>query len=403
MKAGAQRRDRKATTTAGTSAYLDWVFKSRPLLKAAYQQAMSRFKDLPGVCGIGIGRRFHETDGCYAPARTPNIDYCIKVFVRRKLKKIKPKEKLPRWIAIRPRGSRRSARVGLDVVSVLSGGKGKPGRLTADSRGGPTAGMIDVGHLFACTTQTVPDPLPPGFSPEDANLGTVGAVVRSADGAVVHAVSASHVFIELCQGEVNAPNDKRAVSVAKSQWELLTAGSFRPLTVAMDSCLRDALAFRIPPNIRPSLPHWPDGFTGELATQEDIERAILADSASGFVWVERRGLARPRMIPVDLEAMADPLVLPVHCQGGDKDLAFIQTWRFRFMTGPGRPADEQNTLPGDSGSGVFLWSENNSDCRLLGFHFYETDDQTQSYAADADWFLKQAFGEGFGRDYFLQV
>jgi hypothetical protein len=384
------------------SGFYDGIFASQLLLKKAYAEALRRFGNLPGVCGVGIGRRFLESEGRYHEKKSASNGYCIKVLVRHKQKpsKLKKREKIPCWIGV---GGRPRKRVEVDVVSVAGIKSRKPGRL-GEARGKPTAGVVDVGRTFEFTRTTVVEQdLTPGFIPPQPKLGTVGAIVWTKNRTTFHAVSASHVVLEFCAGNLNAPADGRAVNVSDSDWYFVPANAYRPRTVQVASCIRDALSFKIPVSVRPPSVQWPDGFTGELATPADIDRAILSDRASGFVWVERRGSQRSRMIPVDLEMMVDPATLPVDCAGVEQAMGFAQVWRMRFIPDPNKPEEDQTTLGGDSGAAVFLWAENNSDCRLLGFHIYETPEQTHTYATDAKWFLLQAFGPGLGSDYFLKV
>lgn len=371
---------------------MEWSLTD-PTLQAAYEVAKKRFKKIPNVAGIGIGRRFLESQGKYAVCKNDGSQLGIKVFVLRKLTSLSKKDTLPCWIKVKPPGRTRTVRIPVDVVAVK--GKKKKGRAARQQsgRGWPTAGRVDVGHLFAFSKNAVANPPPAAFSPSDVSLGTVGALIRNPGNTVLHAVSSAHVFIQPCAGRFNSPIDNRAVGVGQSKWTLLPSGSFRPLTVAVNNHVRDALAFEVPLVFRGTPRHWPDGFTGEFATPEDVQRAIAATTSTGFVWVERPNRDRPRMIPVDLQAIVEPLLLPVDCEGSIVNVSYIQAWPFRFIS----PSD--TTEEGDSGAGVFLWAENNSDCRLLGFHFMELGDH--SYAVDARSFLTAALGGTLGQDYFF--
>jgi hypothetical protein len=320
-------------------------------------------------------------------------------LVRQKVKKPTPKERIPRWLHVKIPGRLRRMRVEIDVISLL-GASGKPGRFT-QGRGWPTAGRLDIGRLFA--THVLPPGTPMSTLPSlQAEVGTTGSLVRVKRSGAIYAVTASHVFLDLCAGDRDAPNDDRAIAVTRQDWAVVPNQSYYPLTVTIGDWIRDCLAFRAPNNFCPTTPSWPDGFTGELATQDDTDRALLSTTPTGFIWVER-GASRPVMIPIDIDAFIDPAVLVIERNGQSFDLGFVQTWRSRFLPGADTPTNQRATMGGDSGAAVFVWAENNTNCRLLGFHFYEPDDQTMSYAVDARWFFRQAFGEGFGIDYSLLI
>jgi hypothetical protein len=378
------------------SGHLKKIISGNAVLKAALLKAHERFATLTGVCGIGIGRRFHEKTGRY-PKIPGRLSLCIKIVVERKLRKLKRNQRIPRWILVRSSQRSRAVRVEIDIVSIL-GRTGRPGRLSQGGRGWPTAGCIDVGRLFA--TQAVPPSTPLTALPiGDPDVGTVGALVKFNNSGTVYATTASHVFLKLAVGERNAPTDDRAVWVSKSLIDVVPNHSYEPGTVAVDGIIRDSLAFRVPSGFCPNSARWPDGFTGELADVNDVRRALGSPLPSGFIWVERSGMPRPVMIPIHLEGNLDPVQLPILWNGQSITLAFVQTWQSRFVMNSGTPANQQSTMGGDSGSGVFLWAQNNSNCRLLGFHFYEPDDLTMSYAADAQWFFREAFGNGLKTDY----
>jgi hypothetical protein len=351
-----------------------------PALRAAYTEIRRRFENTDGVCGIGVGRKFNESTGQYGASPESTGGLCIKVFVERKKKQVPMRERIPSWIDVSVKGSRKKTRVLLDVVSVAGKSRKRPVAVLQNGRGWPEAGKITPGRLFSFGKKRASEIGDRSFAKKEVSLGTTGAVVRFEDGSQ-YGISAGHVFTDACSTDARRPEGGRALGVKGREWEEVQGTKFHPVTIKTEEWIRDLMLFPLPPSFRPSPEEvtWPDGFLRELATQADIERAVKAETATGFIWIDRKGL-RPESIPVDLEAGAPLLTLPVNCHGATKYLTYVMCWPLRFVS-------NQSTIGGDSGSPVFLWTEDNSKCRLLGMHFLEL--QGHAYAMDAGAFFRE--------------
>ena len=358
-------------------------FRKYPALRTAYREAIRRFQDFSGVCGIGVGRKFKEAEGEYGTAPDSTGGYCIKVFVERKQKDVGKKERIPGWINVAVAGSRRRTRVLLDVVSM--GRKNSEGPLTAKiqtGRGWPETGKIVPGRLYAFGRKSASN-TPSEFIASDVNLGTTGALIHFQDDNL-YGISAGHVFTDPCSSNPERPKGRRVLGAKGKTWQEVKGSDFYPVTIRSNEWIRDVMLFPIPPALRPSPDEisWPDGFIRELATQKDIDRAVISESATGFIWVDRKG-QRPESIPVDLEAGIPLLKIPVTCFSGvTKRIVYVMAWPMRFLEGV------STTLGGDSGAPVFLWTDDNARCRLLGIHFLEIENH-HAYAMDARSFFRE--------------
>jgi len=305
---------------------------------------------------------------------------CIKVFVERKKKKVTKRERIPSWIDVSVKGARMKTRVLLDVVSVAGKDRKRPVAVLQDGRGWPQAGKITPGRLFAFGKKSANEIGDRPFTSEEVSLGTTGAVIRFEDDSH-YGISAGHVFTDASSANPVRPKGARALGTKGPEWKRVQGSKFYPTTVKTERWIRDVMIFPFPQSFRPTAEEttWPDGFLRELATQADIERAVLAETATGFIWVDRKG-HRPESIPVDLEAGIPLLTLPVDSHGTTKHLTYIMSWPLRFLS-------DESTVGGDSGSPVFLWSKDNSKCRLLGIHFLAY--QRHSYAMDARSFFSE--------------
>ena len=349
------------------------LLRRYPILRLAHAEAIERFLKLPGVCGIGIGRKFSETNNAYMKGNDATGGMAIKVYVTDKLESPKRRDRIPKWIIVEDPENGAGRRVGMDVVTV-----GEP--QMSSGHGWPSAGAVTPGRIFAFGN--IPAN---GTTFSTAELGTPGAVVRHSNG-IVAAISAAHVFMPLCSGARQPPTDPRAIGVLDKYCRTLPAYSFFPADVRSnlgDDVVRDVMSFTIPDAIVPGTFSWPSNFKRELARDDDIERALLATTPTAFIWVERDGNG-PVMIPVDLESGAPRIQIDITCNSTTVKMTYAMIWRMRFID------ESKTTISGDSGSGVFIWDENNVDCRLLGFHFIEWDNA--SYAADARAFFRGAFG-----------
>jgi len=367
-------------------------FRRHPALKAAYAEARRRFEGRPGVLGVGIGRRFHESANGYSPQRDAHDGLCLKIFVERKRDAVPRRERIPKWLVVSVPGRRKRVRVDVDVVAAGDPSRRRePARQDA-GRAWPHHGLIDPGHLFAfgrAPAAQTPSP----FRPSDAELGTTGALLRFVDGSK-WAVSAGHVFTSPCDDRYGAPTTPRALGVRDATWDTTAADGFYPPTILGSIGIRDLMLFPVPPQFLPAdgAATWPDGFDGTLATQADIERAILDERPTAFLWVDRYG-ARPRALPVDLEAAIPVFEARVKCSGATRSFTYVTTWPLRFLPGA------ETTIGGDSGAPVFLWGEDNTTCRMLGMHFLEW--KNHSFAMDARSFLREVLLSELGRDVFF--
>jgi hypothetical protein len=344
------------------------MLRSWPALNAAYREAQRRFLGKPGVCGIGLGRAFSESDGDYRGG------LCIKVSVVKKMKtaEIRPADRIPGSITVSVPGSKRRARIPIDVVEIGSAKQAEA------ERPWPSAGALRVGRLFSFGRQTAPAGSTP-FADGDAVLGTTGALLRA--GQSWFATSAGHVFTETCKDKYDRPEGVRAVGCQDRSWERVQGADFSPATIKLGTRISDVMIFAVPAALRPDGGRgWPPGFAGKIATTKDIEAALDATTTTGFVWVER-GAGIPTRIPIDLQEGLQHFKPLVRCGNQQVEFAYVFTWRCRFT-------EAANTLGGDSGAPVFLDAP---EPRLLGFHFLEAGEY--SYAMDALLFFRQYVGE----------
>ena len=355
-------------------------FRKYPVLRAAYVEVCRRFEDIVGVCGIGVGRKFSESTRQYLSAPESTGGLCIKVFVERKRKQVPRKDRIPAWINVSVKDERKKTRVLLDIVSVVGKSRKRLVAVFQNGRGWPEAGKITPGRFFAFGKKRASVIGNRPFTAKEVSLGTTCAVVRFEDGSH-YGISAGHVFTDACSASAQQPEGARALGVKGREWKQVQGTKFYPVTIRTNEWIRDVMLFPFPSSFRPSAEEvtWPDGFLRELATQADIERAVLSEKPTGFIWVDRKG-HRPEAIPVDLEAGIQSFKVPVQCGNIVKSLTYVMTWPLRFMS-------NQSTIGGDSGSPVFLWTEDNSKCRLLGIHFLRL--HGHAYAMDARAFFRE--------------
>lgn len=356
-------------------------FRRYPVLRVAYNEACKRFEGAEGVCGIGVGRKFGESAGRYGVAPESTGGLCIKIFVERKKKKIPKKDYIPSWIEVSVEGARKKTRVLVDVVSVGGKGRKRPVAVLQQGNNWPQAGKITPGRRFVFGKKKANEMDNRPFRDDEVSLGTTGTVIRYENGSH-YGISAGHVFTDACSASAHRPEGIRAMGVAGKTWQRVQGSKFYPLSIRTDKWIRDLMRFPIPASFRPDVGEvtWPDGFLKELATPADIERAVLAETSTGFIWVDRKG-PRPESIPVDLEAGIPLLTLPVDCHGTTKRLTYVMAWPLRFLS------SQDTTVEGDSGSPVFLWTQDNSKCRLLGMHVLELGGH--AYAMDASGFFSE--------------
>lgn len=359
-----------------------WLNKY-PVLKGALTRAQKRFGDLPGVLGLGIGRKYHESKKKYGAAPINTGGFCIKVLVERKKATLPQKEKIPRSLRVTIPGEKASYQVLIDVVALArSGEKLGSHKKLQEGRGWPTAGVVTPGRLFAFGRGTT-DEYGMGFTKsQQVRLGTTGVVIKTRVGDY-YAVSAGHVFAEPCQKDTDRPKGLRAVGVKDRSFIPVEGDEFFPSSIEDGGVISDVIGYRVPSSVLPEEFSWPDGFTRELATQDDIERAILEEGKrTAFVWVERGEIDRPQAIPVDLELKLTGFKDYVNCESGSVDLEYGTSWGLLYTS-------KEKTMGGDSGAAVFVIAEDGFHCRLLGFHFLMSGGR--SYAMDAKTFLEANF------------
>ncbi|MEM7245420.1 MAG: hypothetical protein AAF533_08750 [Acidobacteriota bacterium] len=349
--------------------------QAQAALRQALDELRERFQDDTNVLGISLGRKFSERRREYDDGQLSCGRLCVTFHVRKKRRKLRDAERIPSWVLVKVAGRRARLRVPTDVLTVGEP-RYSPRRAklqSGETRPWPISGEMGPGRMFAVAT-TLPggDHLPPTVS-----FGTTGALLRQGNRFI--ATTAGHVLANPCVGDFSSPSSDRAVGAKGRTWHRHEESLFHPHQVNEAGRIRDVMAFEIVDALVPeSFASWPDGFDHGLATDEDIQRAIHADSATGFIWVERADHPRPRMIPVDLHTDYFPMSAPA-CS--DRVLDYVGVWRLRF-TSP------LTTIPGDSGAPVFLWDEHGTGCRLLGFHFLEWRDK--SWAMDAaDYFFRR--------------
>ncbi|MFO0795450.1 MAG: hypothetical protein U0586_15465 [Candidatus Brocadiaceae bacterium] len=354
-----------------------------PDLKIAYQTAFHRFIQLPGVCGLGIGRKFKEKEGCYAPLSNAAGGLCIKVFVRKKrnFDTLTRKERIPQYMVVRVPGKGR-VRVLLDVVEV-----GQPSLSATSTPNWPTADRIDVGRRFGFGRSTVSENRGTFRDGEKIMIGTVGSLLVMDSGRTHWATSAGHVFIDVSNGDYNSPDGDHALGFHEKQWFKISSDSFLPTNIMKNRHITDAMLFKIPGEFVSERILWPHGFNGKIATSEDIDAAIRDENTNGLLWVERNGSAQcldiDLMVPVDFFS---PLV------GSGMNYGFV--WQYRYM-------GDEETIEGDSGSPVFINSAKGNGVRLLGFHFMHNLDLHHGYAVDANsFFLRLSYIPG--RDFIFK-
>ena len=350
-----------------------------PDLKIAYQTASHRFAQLPGVCGLGIGRKFKEKERRYAPLSKSAGGLCIKVFVDKKRRpdNLSRRERIPKYLVICIPGEGK-IRVLLDVVEV-----GQPSLSTTLKQNWPTAERIDVGRRFGFGRSTVSENTGTFKDGEKVMIGTVGSLLVMDNGRTHWATSAGHVFIDVSNGNYRSPDGDRALGFHGRQWFKIYSDSFLPTNIMKNSHITDAMLFKIPKEFVSEKTLWPRGFDGKIATSEDIHAAIRDTNTNGLLWVERNDGAQ--CLDIDLMDGVDFFSPPI-LGGARMDYGFV--WKYRY-TG------DVETVEGDSGSPVFINSSKGNGVRLLGFHFLHNLDLQHWYAVDAkSFFLRLSYIPG---------
>lgn len=393
-----KRRQGGATPTAELA-------RLSPALRKALQSAKERFSRIPGVEGVGVGMPYSESRSAYRRTRAKN-KLCLKILVKAKVKKkaLPPGHRIPHWIVIPARGSRRGVRVVCDVVT--SGGHRSRRRGRERPRGGfqeghgwPTAGAIRPGRLFVFAHSETP--LPSVLHKDISKIGTMGAVIRLKSNQGIYGVTAGHTFTQPCQNDFSIPRGNLGMGARSQEWTRMERDNFFPPSIDTGPFIRDVVLFNMPAFWDPGAGRLlPSKFLGELATPQDRQSALEATDENGLVVVERRtaqGTFELHEIPVDL-AEGFPDLLAEACGAGNGKLPFGLTWRLRFTRSIAQPSDNSvTTIPGDSGAPVYIRAADQpGSYRLLGFHFLELENTqhggSSSYAMDSASFFREVLG-----------
>ncbi|MEQ1735633.1 MAG: hypothetical protein ABL886_04425 [Rhodoglobus sp.] len=360
---------------------IEHLLRQDSFLAEARREAAKRFAKLPGVCGIGIGRPFSEEKGSY---RGEGFAIKVSVLEKRRGAEIPPEEQIPKTLLVKDSETGARRRICIDVVEV-----GEIRQTDAETRPFPSSGALRAGRLFAFK---VPPPTPGALLPDPVEVGTVGAILRAKGGQVV-VVSAGHVFADTCRGVFEAPDAPTALGCNGRTWVEVPAGSYSPITIRPGIHVEDCLALLPPGALTATSQYgWPPGFKGEVVENNDVTRALSSDAECGFVWVER-GPGVPTPIAIDLESHEQSFSASLRCGATLRSMRYGFVWRCRFTT-------QSTTTGGDSGSPVFLTTE--SGPRLLGFHFFESEQKNASYSCDARLFFRRHVGEP-GKDFVLPL
>lgn len=378
-----RRESRVRRSTDATAAGRDL------LLNRALEIAKKRFGDFDGVCGIGLGRKFHESTGAYGVAPELTDGLCVKVMVAEKRADVPRSQRIPRWIVVRRSGTSPGGRVLVDVVTVGRPRRQKPSAMRQQSgRGWPTAGFVGPGRIFVFGRKPASETAQPFPSSANVEVGTVGAALRTKDDRYF-VTSAAHVFCSPCSGNLGPPNGRFPLGAQGRSWIAIADSDFAPAHVSIGDRVYDAMLFEVPRAFIPSFADsWPDGFLEELASPEDIRAALRSDKTNGFVWVERIGYSRPVRIPVDLHVELEDWKTMVACGNGVASMHYGPSYALRF-TGSGA-----KTIGGDSGAAVYIESADRTGYRLLGFHYLLSKDA--SYCLDARRFFADVLGVTVG-------
>lgn len=368
-----QQADSVKKRRSNITSQLERWFRAYPVLRIAYREIKQRFGKTNNVFGIGIGRKYSESENSYLALPKSTGGLCIKIFVERKLMEVDRDKRIPAWIDILVPGEEKKRRVLLDVVSVCGKDTNQPviAKLQKDKVRWPLADKLNPGNLFAFKQNNV------------TKVGTTGALIRYQDGSY-YGISAGHVFTDPCGNNYNKPDGECELGILRNKWKNVSGGDFFPPDTKTSDWIRDVMRFPVPADFIPDDVIWPDGFLKELATQNDIDRAVKAEKVTGFIWVERAG--KRKKIDVDLEAGIPKFKIPITCGTGSREMTYVMVWPMRFK-GDAINGDV-TTMKGDSGSPVFIYTEDNSGCRLLGMHFLAVKNGSHAFAMDAKSFFR---------------
>ncbi len=359
--------------------YRRWLKKS-PRLKAALAEAERRFGDLPYVHGIGLGRKYYESEERGGTRPHSTLGLCVAIWVKEKVNttELPQNERIPKYLMVKVRGHERPVRVMTDVVVVGDNNINNDNDGEEAGDNWPTAGDVRPGARHSCSLARIGSRRG-RFADGDAKLGTTGALIKI--GTDAYGTTAAHTVISVSKGEHNAPSHPRGFGVKGKDWIRIQPSAFFPGTIRVGPHIRDALLFLVPNSFTAAGDDvWPPDFHGRLATDEDITATLDTDDLSGFVWVERNGerIKRPCSVWQGSGSVRRRTTRAL--------LQYSFVWMYRFRS----DGDQHRTKGGDSGAGVFIRAANGSEDRLLGLHFFRKNDV--AYAVDAENFLRSTAG-----------
>ncbi len=363
------------TNTDQPKTYRRWLRKS-PRLEVALAEAERRFGNLSYVHGVGLGRKYCESEkrGGVRPRST--LGLCVTIWVKEKvdIAQLPQIERIPKYLTVNVMGYDRPVRVLTDVVVV--------GDIDDDSEESgdnwPVSGDVRPGARHSCGLAAVGSSSG-RFASGEANLGTTGAMIKVGTG--VYGTTAAHTIISVSNGKHNVPAFARGFGVKGREWIRIQPSAFFPGSIRVGPHIRDVLLFLIPDGLATTRNDvWPPYFHGKIATSEDVTSAVETDDLNGFVWVERNGECIKRPCSV-WQGSGNFRRKPTHAL-----LQYSFVWMYKFRSND----DQHRTKRGDSGACVFIPSANGSEYRLLGFHFFRKNDV--GFAVDAESFLRSAVG-----------
>ena len=350
-----------------------WVSSHR-IVKIAFAAAVGRYGELPGVRGLGVGCKYHDSTGALAANRR----LCVRVLVEYKRDPKVKAHRVPKWMfVVDPRTGKRR-RVDLDVIEI-----GDEHELEMAAPDWPTIGRVKPGYRFA---HEAPAPSTGQSLPHSGTLkGTAGAVIRWKQGGAIDGVSAAHVFLGSCGRE--ASYGPHALGAKGRTWRGIDGGDLLPRRIDFSGLVRDTMMFPIPSGLRPQGSMWPEGFLKTFAQPQDFEQAVQ-QTGSVMMWVERQESQKPVPLMMSFVGLDYPLQLNLkHCGWTAYELVF----RCKY--------DEDTSVKGDSGAPVFIRAaEDRTKWRLLGFHFFN-DQKTFSCSMSAEHFFINEINATLGVHY----
>ncbi len=317
---------------------------------------------------------------------------CVVVAVEQKKKShlLRATHRLPPYLLVRVPGLKKRQRVLLDVHAV-----GR--RVRHQQMAGPpwpTAGKLRPGYRMSCGRQSPAAYYQP-FADGEAELGTVGAVIRTLPDNRYYAITAAHVIIDVGDGKIDLRLTDHAIGAVGPDWVTVAADKFIPASnILAGQYVYDTAALEVPQgfyndgtafSFLDPQPSWPNNFQGKFATSDDVDHAVLGQGMDGFVWVQRGG-AYASLLPINLIHVTTHFDTEVETwSGGVKPIRYGPLYNYDFTNGW--------TEGGDSGAPVFIYAKDNpTEVRFLGFHFIANEKEQKWWAVCAENFLARNFG-----------